>query len=69
MSGNAGLEAELRAIREELKQLRAQQVELAEGVANLTQTFRNLAVQLGIAAEPYAKGAKRDGKREIPGFG
>jgi cell division septum initiation protein DivIVA len=70
MSGNAGMEAELRAIREELRQLKAQQEELAQAIAGLTQTFRHLAVQMGIAAEPYPKekGESSARDRERPGF-
>jgi prefoldin subunit 5 len=60
-------EAELRALREELGALRAEQHQIAQSVKELTQTFRSLALQLGIAAEPYAKG-KKEASRDLPGF-
>ena len=61
-------ESELRALREELALLRSEQLQLARAVEQLTSTFRALAIHLGIAAEPYNRGAKEAG-REVPGFG
>jgi hypothetical protein len=72
MTDTAAMESEIRALREEMRQMREEQRELVRAVEQLTQTFRTLAVHLGIAAEPYTKPAKGDkGKsdREIPGFG
>lgn len=59
---------ELRALRQELAEMRAEQRALAEAVQQLTQTFRSLATQLGIAAEPYKKGAAAARERDLPGF-
>lgn len=71
MTDTAAMESEIRAFREEMRQMREEQRELVRAVEQLTQTFRNLAVHLGIAAEPYAKSGKGEkGKtdHEIPGF-
>ncbi|MFZ0891508.1 MAG: hypothetical protein WB778_03550 [Thermoplasmata archaeon] len=71
MTDTAAVEAEIRALREEMRQMRDEQRELVRAVEQLTQTFRNLAVHLGIAAEPYAKsgkGEKAKADRDIPGF-
>ena len=56
----------LRAVQDEIAQLRAEQRELARSVEQLTQTFRALATHLGIAAEPYTKPPGKG--KEIPGF-
>lgn len=62
-------EAELRALREELQRLRAEQQEMAKAIDQLVTTFRTLATHLGIAAEPYVgKGGKRESDRDLPGF-
>ena len=63
-------EAELVALRQELSELRVEQQQMAKAIRELVQTFRALAMHLGIAAEPYTKGEKdpRSGK-EIAGFG
>ena len=71
MTDTAAVEAEIRALREEMRQMHEEQRELVRAVEQLTQTFRNLAVHLGIAAEPYtktAKGNKAKADHEIPGF-
>ncbi|MCI4350719.1 MAG: hypothetical protein L3K15_04325 [Thermoplasmata archaeon] len=71
MSNNEGSEEStslLKAVREELAQLRAEQRELARSVDQLTQTFRALATHLGIAAEPYVKPSRDPKSKEIPGF-
>jgi len=63
------LAAELEALRSELAELRNEQREMARSIQELVVTFRSLAVQLGIAAEPYAKKqAKSQSTREVPGF-
>lgn len=62
-------EAELRALREELKELRAEQREMAEAINQLVTTFRTLAAHLGIAAEPYVSRESRSATRDLPGFG
>jgi hypothetical protein len=68
-SDSARWEAELRSLREELAQLRAEQKEMAEAVRQLVQTFRTLAAHLGIAGEPYVrKDSDRSGDRDLPGF-
>jgi len=62
-------EVELRNLREELQQLRAEQKEMAEAVRQLVQTFRILATHLGIAGEPYkAKEKDRSDDRDLRGF-
>jgi hypothetical protein len=71
MTDTAMVESEIRALREEMRQMRDEQRELVRAVEQLTQTFRNLAVHLGIATEPYAKStknAKGSANRELPGF-
>jgi hypothetical protein len=62
------LEAEIRALRQELGELRDEQKAVLRAVEEMTQTFRSLAVQLGLASEPYKKGAARAERRESPGF-
>ncbi|HUZ79886.1 MAG TPA: hypothetical protein VMV28_04645 [Thermoplasmata archaeon] len=69
-SDPARWEAELHALRQELNDLRTEQRAMARSVAELAQTFKQLATHLGIASEPYAKraaAAERD--RDLPGFG
>lgn len=64
-------EAELRALRQELQELRAEQHEMAKSVGELVTTFRTLAIHLGIASEPYSRkqGATTTTTRDLPGFG
>ncbi|MGA7923629.1 MAG: hypothetical protein WCA77_06605 [Thermoplasmata archaeon] len=66
-SSTARWEAELRALREELGAFRSEQREMGRSIEQLTQTFRALAVHLGIASEPYTR-KKEEGSRDIPGF-
>ncbi len=68
-SGEGHWEAELRALRGELQELRAEQREMAKAIDQLVSTFRMLATHLGIAAEPYVR--KDSGRRDsdLPGFG
>ncbi|HEV2166255.1 MAG TPA: hypothetical protein VGS23_04690 [Thermoplasmata archaeon] len=61
--------AELGALRAELAELRKEQQELARSVSELARTFKGLAIQLGVAADPYQKADKEPKGREIPGFG
>lgn len=61
-------EAELRALREELHELRGEQKEMAQAINQLVTTFRSLATHLGIAAEPYVRKGDRRSERELPGF-
>ena len=67
-SGEDRWEAELRSLREELKELRAEQREMAKSIGDLVTTFRMLATHLGIAAEPYNR-RQSGGSRDLPGFG
>jgi hypothetical protein len=68
-SDEARWEVELRSLREELTQLRAEQQEMAQAIHQLLQTFRTLAAHLGIAAEPYVrKGSDPPADRDLPGF-
>ena len=62
-------EAELRVLREELKELRAEQREMAKAIGDLVTTFRTLAAHLGIAAEPYNRKGTSSDARDLPGFG
>ncbi len=63
-------EVELRALRTELAELRAEQKELARSVAQLVQTFQALATHMGLVTEPYAKKPAEESSRgDIPGFG
>jgi len=61
--------AELGALRQQLVEIRKEQRDLAVAVQELTQTFKALAMHLGVAAEPYKKGSGEAKGREIPGFG
>jgi hypothetical protein len=62
-------EVELRHLREELQQMRAEQKEMGEAVRQLVTTFRTLATHLGIAGEPYVPKEKdRTGDRDLRGF-
>jgi len=68
-SDEARWEVELRNLREELAQLRAEQRQMAQAVHQLVQTFRTLAAHLGIAAEPYVrKENEPPSNRDLPGF-
>ena len=62
-------EIELRLVREELQQLRAEQREMAKAIDQLVSTFRMLATHLGIASEPYGGRGKSTNDRDVPGFG
>jgi hypothetical protein len=68
-SGQDRWEAELRALRVELQELRSEQREMARAIDQLVTTFRSLATHLGIAAEPYVKKAASSHDRDVPGFG
>ncbi len=64
------LTAEIETLRRELEGMRAEQRELARSVDELTQTFRALALHLGIASEPYGgRSAGGRGGSAPPGFG
>jgi hypothetical protein len=68
-SDQARWEVELRNIRDELQQLRAEQKEMAQSVRQLLQTFRTLAAHLGIAGEPYVpREGDRSSDRDLRGF-
>jgi hypothetical protein len=58
--------AELRVLRQEIQELRAEQKEMATAINQLVTTFRALAAHLGIAGEPYARKGSPD--RDLPGF-
>ncbi len=61
--------AEIQQLRQELAELRAEQQQMARSIAELVTTFRALALQLGIAGEPY-RGRATQGRSssEPPGF-
>lgn len=63
------VEGEVRALRQEVAELRAEQKALMASMEELTRTFRALATHLGIASEPYKRGGEPPSQREIPGFG
>jgi uncharacterized coiled-coil DUF342 family protein len=65
-SGEDRWEAELRMLRQEIQELRAEQKEMATAINQLVSTFRALATHLGIASEPYARKGHPD--RDLPGF-
>lgn len=66
--GTTGWEIEIKALREELQLLRAEQHETAAAVKELVTTFRALATHLGIASEPYARKGEPGRERDLPGF-
>ncbi len=59
-------EVELRQLREELHELRAEQRELAKAVDQLVRTFTSISTHLGITSEPYSKKQARN--QDVPGF-
>ena len=67
--GTERMLAEIGVLRQELAELRKEQQELAAAVSDLARTFKALAIQLGVASDPYRKGAEGSKGREIPGFG
>jgi prefoldin subunit 5 len=69
MSSEERWEVELRMLRQELTELRAEQRELARAVNQMATTFRTLATHLGIASEPYARKETRESQQNLPGFG
>ena len=68
-SGEDRWEAELRALREDLGEMRKEQREMAKAIGDLVTTFRMLATHLGIASEPYARHSSSSEPRDLPGFG
>ena len=68
-SGEERWLVELRALREELAEFRAEQREMAKAIGELATTFRTLATHLGIAAEPYRRSGTQREARDLPGFG
>jgi chromosome segregation ATPase len=67
-SREAHWEAELRALRQELRELKAQQEAMAQAINQLVTTFRSLATHLGIAAEPYQPKGTDTRKSDLSGF-
>ncbi len=59
-------EVELRQLREELHELRAEQKELAKAVHQLVRTFTTLSTHLGITSEPYSRKERRN--QDVQGF-
>lgn len=69
-SGEDRWEAELRALRQELGEMRKEQREMAKAIGDLVTTFRMLATHLGIAAEPYVRRSSSSSEHpDLPGFG
>ncbi len=68
MAESSVVEGEVRALRQEVADLRNEQRELLRAVEEMSRTFRALATQLGIAGEPYQR-RSGDTNRELPGFG
>ncbi|HEV2449190.1 MAG TPA: hypothetical protein VGU43_02125 [Thermoplasmata archaeon] len=67
--GDAGhLRVELEALRREVADLHAEQRAMAKGIEQLNETFRALALHLGIAAEPYRSRAQSSSRKDLPGF-
>jgi len=67
--GRSVVEGEVRALRQEVAELRAEQKALLAAMEEMSRTFRALATHLGIASEPYKRSGEPPGSREIPGFG
>jgi methyl-accepting chemotaxis protein len=63
----AEIAVRLDELKQQLDVLAKQQAELASGIQELVQTFRQLSMHLGIAAEPYRTSKKS--KEPPPGFG
>jgi hypothetical protein len=62
-------EIEIRALQEQLREMRTEQREMAKAIGDLVTTFRTLAAHLGIAAEPYGgRRAESGPDRDLPGF-
>ncbi len=68
-SGEERWLVELRALRAELAEMRAEQQEMAKAIGELVTTFRTLATHLGIASEPYSRRGGARESRDLPGFG
>lgn len=58
----------MKALREELERMRAEQREMAAAIHELVTTFRMIATHLGIAAEPYVRKDEATRGRDTPGF-
>jgi len=67
--GRSVVEGEVRALRQEVAELRAEQKALLAAMEEMTRTFRAIATHMGIAAEPYKRAGEPPREREIPGFG
>jgi hypothetical protein len=67
-ASSGGWELEMVALRQEIRDLRSEQKEMAAAINQLVATFRMIATHLGIAAEPYVRGESRKGKDGPPGF-
>ena len=67
--GRSVVEGEVRALRQEVAELRAEQKTLLAAMDEMNRTFRALATHLGIASEPYKRSGEPPTQREIPGFG
>ncbi|HTT25475.1 MAG TPA: hypothetical protein VMH90_00740 [Thermoplasmata archaeon] len=59
---------EIAALRQEIAALREEQRLLADQVEEVARSFRAIATQIGIAAEPYKKGTAGSSHRDLPGF-
>jgi hypothetical protein len=64
----SAVEGEVRALRQEVAELRAELKAARQAIDEMAQTFRSLATHLGIASEPYRKSGGSDRSKEIPGF-
>jgi uncharacterized protein YpbB len=59
--------ARLESLLREVAEMRAEVKALAEGVDRMNQTFRQISVHLGVAAEPYRR-RKTGGDEPPTGF-
>lgn len=61
---------EVAALRREIAELREEQKLLTEQVQEIARSFRAIATQIGIAAEPYkGRGSRSDpDPHDLPGF-
>lgn len=61
------LAARLELLLREVAEMRAEVRAIAQALDQTNQTFRSIAVHLGVAAEPYRRSAPS--KEQPPGFG
>ena len=63
------IRAQIESLRVELAEMRAELRAVGAAVDQMTRTFRSLATQLGIAAEPYRSRSDSSTDPDLRGFG